>query len=103
MDGNSPIDSPEVILERLEASIQETLNRLIEGGRIQDGHRSKAEEFRTRLGELQHRLRHHGETNRSAMPPGAKSDFDLLAWDFKRWVTEVDADFETKKARPISG
>ncbi|MCW5772926.1 MAG: hypothetical protein KIT16_14880 [Rhodospirillaceae bacterium] len=103
MDGNGPNDSPEAILDRLDASIQAALDRLIDGGRISDSHREKAEEFRARLAALQYRLRHHGEASRIALPPETKSDFDLLAWDFKRWVAEVDEDFETKKARPISG
>jgi hypothetical protein len=93
-----------VTLERLHASIQDALDRLIDGGRINDSHREAAEAFRKRLGDLQRRLRQHGRAaGAPAMPPAAKSDFDLLAWDFKRWLSEIDRDFETKKARPISG
>ena len=88
------IDSPEIVLERLHASIQDALHRLIDGGRISDGHRASAEGFRHRLAELQHRLSAHRETGRIVMPADARSDFDLLAWDYKRWLAEIDKEFE---------
>jgi hypothetical protein len=90
-------ESPEVVLERLEASIQDALHRLIDGGRISDAHRESAEEFRRRLAGLQKRVRaSHDITGRPELPADAKSDFDLLAWDFKRWLTEIDKDFEDR-------
>jgi hypothetical protein len=95
MDTHS-IDSPEIVLERLQASIQDALHRLIDGGRISDGHRASAEGFRRRLAELQQRLTAHRETGRIEMPADAKSDFDLLAWDYKRWLVEVDKEFEDR-------
>jgi len=95
MDGNHPIDSPEASLERLDASIQEALNRLIDGGRIHDGHRESAAEFRRRLEALQRRVRARRDGGgRAEMPADARSQFDLLAWDFKRWLAEIDRDFE---------
>ena len=104
MDGKTPVDSPEVSLERLEASIQETLNRLIDGGRIGDAHRERAAEFRSRLEDLQRRLRKDRDaSDRVEMPPDAKSDFDLLSWDFKRWIAEVDDEFAAPPKGPISG
>jgi hypothetical protein len=87
-------DSPEIVLERLEASIEEALHRLIDGGRISDGHRESAEGFRRRLAALQAKM--NASRDRVEMPPEAKSDFDLLAWDFKRWLTEIDKDFEDR-------
>jgi hypothetical protein len=99
------IDSPEVVLERLEASIEDALHRLIDGGRISDGHRESAEGFRRRLAALQEKLRaSRGSAGRVEMPSAAKSDFDLLAWDFKRWLAEIDQDFEDREpAKPIFG
>jgi hypothetical protein len=91
-----PIDSPEVSLERLEASIQETLNRLIDRGCCTDEHREHAAEFRRRLQSLRERLDSTREAvGRVEMPAETKSDFDLLAWDFKRWLTQVDEEFQT--------
>jgi len=93
--GTHSIDSPDVVLERLEASIQDALHRLIDGGRISDGHRESAESFRHRLAALQKRLRASRDiTGRVEMPADAKSDFDLLAWDFKRWLAEIDKEFD---------
>lgn len=93
------IDVPEVSLERLEASIQEALNRLIDGGRIHDGHREHAAEFRRRLEGLKRRLRAGRDfTGRADMPADVKSDYDLLAWDFKRWIAEIDDDFQRRTA-----
>ena len=98
MDGKTPIDPPEVSLERLEASIQEALNRLIDGGRIGDAHRERANEFRQRLEELQRRLSADRDaSNRVAIAPDAKSHFDLLSWDFKRWTAEIDDEFKAGK------
>ena len=99
------IESPEVVLDRLEASIQDALHRLIDGGRISDGHRESAEGFRRRLGELQQKLSAaRGSAARAEMPADAKSDFDLLAWDFKRWLSEIDQDFEDREPRqPVFG
>ena len=92
-----PIDSPEMVLERLETSIQDALHRLIDGGRISDGHRESAEGFRRRVADLQKRLRASGAKGRVEMPSAAKSDFDLLAWDFKRWLAEIDKEFEDRE------
>lgn len=95
-----PIDSPEVSLERLEAAIQEALDRLIDGGRIDDGHRAQAAEFRGRLEALQKKLRASRDiTGRIALPADARSDFDLLAWDFKRWLAAIDQEFENRAAK----
>jgi hypothetical protein len=90
------IDSPERVLERLESSIQDALHRLIDGGRISDGHRASAEGFRRRLAELQQRLGASRDTDSIEMPADAKSDFDLLAWDYKRWLAEIDKEFEDR-------
>ena len=94
-----PIESPEIVLERLEAAIQDALHRLIDGGRIDDHHRESAEGFRRRLADLQQRLGAGREGGAIAMPPDAKSDFDLLAWDFKRWLAEIDQAFEHRAPR----
>jgi hypothetical protein len=91
-----PIDSPEITLERLEASIQDALHRLIDGGRIDDRHRESAEGFRRRLADLQKRIRDSRAGARVEMPADARSDFDLLAWDFKRWLAEIDQTFEDR-------
>jgi len=102
MDTNYSIDSPDASLEHLEASVQETLNRLIDGGRIHDGHRESAAVFRRRLEGLQRRLRAAG--GRAGMPADAKGDCDLLAWDFERWIAEVDRDFGNREPqRPAPG
>ena len=98
MDTHSP-NSPGVVLERLESSIEAALHRLIDGGRIDDHHRECAEGFRRRLADLQQRVRPSRDGEAIAMPPGAKSDFDLLAWDFKRWLTEIDQAFEHRAPR----
>ena len=99
------IESPETVLDRLEASLQDTLHRLIDGGRIADGHRESADGFRRRLAALQEKLRaSRGSAARAEMPADAKSDFDLLAWDFKRWLGEIDQDFEDREPRqPVFG
>lgn len=95
-----PIDAPEISLTRLEASIQNALNRLIDGGRIDDSHREQATEFRRRLEALQKRLRASRDiTGHIELPADAKSDFDLLAWDFKRWLAEIDQEFENRAAK----
>ena len=91
-----PVDSPEVALERLEASIQDALHRLIDGGRIDGSHRESAEGFRRRLADLQKRIRAGRAGARVEMPADARSDFDLLAWDFKRWLAEIDQTFEDR-------
>ena len=94
MDGNTPIDSPEASLERIEASIQDALNRLIDGGRIGDAHREKAAEFRSRLEALQQKLRRNRDaSDRVAAPADDRSHFDLLSWDFQRWLAEIDDEF----------
>src|SRR6185295_7567201 len=99
-----PIESPEAVLERLEASIQDALHRLIDGGRISDGHRESAEGFRRRVSDLQERLRASAGKGRVAVPSDAKSDFDLLAWDFKRWLGEIDHEFEDREPQqPVFG
>ena len=100
MDNHSA-ESPEITLDRLEASIEEALHRLIDGGRISDAHRESAEGFRGRLAALQGKL--NAARDRVEMPPDAKSDFDLLAWDFKRWLTEIDKDFEDRTPQPGLG
>ena len=98
MDAHTP-DSPELVLDRLEASIQDALHRLIDGGRIDDHHRASAEGFRRRLAGLQRRLVADCDGIVIAMPPDARSDFDLLAWDFKRWLNEIDKAFEHRAPR----
>ena len=100
-----PADSPEIVLGRLDSSIQDALHRLIDGGRIDDHHRESAEGFRRRLAALQKKLRAgHEVTGRVEMPADAKSDFDLLAWDFKRWLAEIDAAFEHRiPHQPVFG
>jgi len=96
MDTHAP-ESPEIVLERLEASIEDALHRLIDGGRIADGHRASAEDFRGRVSDLRGRLAASRDiTGRMAMPADAKSDFDLLAWDFKRWLAEIDKAFNDR-------
>ena len=94
---NHAIDAPEIVLERLEASIQDALHRLIDGGRISDSHRESAQGFRQRLAALQERLGVPDSAEPIEMPADAKADFDLLAWDFKRWLAEIDQDFEEPK------
>ena len=98
MDAHLP-ESPELVLERLEASIRDALHRLIDGGRIDDHHRESAEGFRRRLAELQRRLIADGDGTIIEMPSDARSDFDLLAWDFKRWLNEIDQAFEHRAPR----
>jgi len=95
MDTHAP-DTPEVVLERLEASIEEALHRLIDGGRVDNHHRESVEGFRRRLAELRQRIAAGRERGTTEMPADAKSDFDLLAWDYKRWIAEIDKDFETR-------
>lgn len=99
MDIESP-DSPEIVLDRLEAAIEAALHRLIDGGRIDDQHRESAKGFRRRLADLQRRLAAGRDDGAGTMPPDAKSDFDLLAWDFKRWLTEIDQVFEDRAVQP---
>lgn len=94
MGTNYSADSPDASLDQIEASIQETLNRLIDGGRIHDAHRESAAGFRRRLEELQRRLRARG---RAGMPADAKSDYDLFTWDLKRWLAEIVQDFENRE------
>ena len=102
MDGTSPIDSPEAALARIEASIQESLNRLIDGGRIADRHRARAAEFRRRLASLLRKRRASGgASGRANFPAAARSHFDLLSWDFQRWLAEIDDEFaECGKSTP---
>lgn len=80
MDTHQPQhpDSPDVVLERLEASIEQTLNRLIDGGRIDAHHRESVEGFRQRLASVKKRLEDGGAPT-GEMPADVKSDFDLLA------------------------
>lgn len=92
MDTNYSIDSPDATLEQLEASVQAALNRLIDGGRIHDRHRESAAGFRRRLEDLQRRLR--ARRGSAEAPADAKPDYDLLTWDFKRWIGEIDEEFE---------
>jgi hypothetical protein len=90
-------ETPEMVLERLDASIEDALHRLIDGGRVDDHHRESAESFRRRLADLQRRMRASRDiTGRIEMPADARSDFDLLAWDFKRWLADVDRAFEDR-------
>lgn len=91
---NHAAESPEIVLGRLEASIEDALHRLIDGGRISDAHRESAEGFRHRLARLQAKMNAAREP--VEIPPDAKTDFDLLAWDFKRWLAEIDKDFEDR-------
>lgn len=99
------IESPEVVLNRLEASIQDALHRLIDGGRIDDGHRESAEGFRRRLADLAKRIRASRDiTGRVEMPADVRSDFDLLAWDYKRWLAEIDRVFDDRApSQPVFG
>jgi hypothetical protein len=94
-------DSQEVVLQRLESSIQNALHRLIDGGRIGVTHRESAEGFRQRIVSLHDKLnKHRAKHGKAQMPADAKSDFDLLAWDFKRWLAEIDKEFEDRTPRP---
>ena len=101
MDTHQPhsSDSPEVVLERLEASIEETLHRLIDGGRIGARHRESVDDFRRRLASVRRRLE-DGGTPTGEMPTDVRSDFDLLAWDYKRWIADVDREFDAPPAQP---
>lgn len=92
-------DSPAVALERLEASIEEMLHRLIDGGRIDTHHRASVEGFRRRLADLRQRLS-ADEEPAAEMPPEVQSDFDLLAWDYKRWIAGIDREFESPAPHP---
>src|SRR5690606_41118441 len=92
-------DSPDVVLERLEASIEETLHRLIDGGRIATHHRESVEDFRRRLAGVKKRLE-DGGTPTGAMPTDVKSDFDRLAWDYKRWIAEIDRELDRAPTHP---
>jgi hypothetical protein len=100
MTSTTQPDTDDLSLERLDASIQAALDRLIDGGRCSDTHREEAAELRRRLESLQQKL---PESHKSAaaheLPPAAKSDFDLLAWDFKRWVAGIDEQFENREPR----
>ncbi len=101
MDGKTPIESPDESLERLEASIQEALNRLIDGGRIADSHRERADEFRRRLEALKQRLgTNRDASDRVKLAPDSKSHLDLLSWDFKRWTAEIDDEFANRSGKP---
>lgn len=101
MDTHQPQapDAPEVVLERLEASIEEALHRLIDGGRIAAHHRESVEGFRRRLASVRRRLV-DGGTPTGEMPTDVKSDFDLLAWDYKRWIADLDREFENPPQQP---
>ena len=101
MDTHQPQhpDSPDVVLERLEASIEVTLHRLIDGGRIHAQHRESVEAFRRRLAGVKTRLE-DGGTPTGEMPADVKSDFDLLAWDYKRWIADIDKEFDNPAALP---
>jgi len=75
-------DSQEVVLQRLESSIQNALHRLIDGGRIGVTHRESAEGFRQRIVSLRDKLnKRRAKHGKAQMPADAKSDFDLLAWN----------------------
>ncbi len=91
-------DSPEAALERLETSIEETLHRLIDGGRIDTHHRESADDFRSRVADMRQRLKGR---RAAALPANVKSDFDLLAWDFKRWIEHLDREFESPPVHPL--
>lgn len=101
MDTHQPQlpDSPDIALERLQASIEEALHRLIDGGRIAMHHRENVEDFRRRLAGLRKRLE-DGRTPPGAMPGDVKSDFDLLAWDYKRWIVDIDKEFDRSPTHP---
>lgn len=101
MDTHQPqsVNSPDVVLERLETSIEETLHRLIDDGRIGAHHCESADAFRRRLASVRRRLE-YGGTPTGGMPADVKSDFDLLAWDYKRWIADIDREFERPAARP---
>ena len=98
MDGRTPFDDDDESLAQLDASIQEALNRLIDGGRIADGHREKAVEFRARLETLKANLgKDRDNSNRVPKPADQKSHADLLRWDFQRWLAEIDDEFKNRR------
>ena len=98
MDGTQPFDSDDESLAQIELSIQDALNRLIDGGRIADGHREKAAEFRTRLEGLKAKLgQDRDNSNRVPKPANEKSHLDLLRWDFQRWLAEIDDEFKHRR------
>jgi hypothetical protein len=75
------------------------LNRLIDGGRIATHHRENVEDFRRCLAGVKKRLE-DGGTPTGEMPTDVKSDFDLLAWDYKRWIADIDREFDSPPAHP---
>jgi hypothetical protein len=99
MDGTTPFDSDDdESLARIDASIQGALNRLIDGGRIADGHREKAAEFRARLEALKAKLGHDRDnSDRVPKPAKQQSHLDLLRWDFQRWLAEIDDEFKDRR------
>lgn len=100
MDTRQPAssDTPEIVLERLEADIASAVRRLTEGGRIDTHHRASVAELRGRLATLRKRL---AERESAAdVPAAVKSDFDLLAWDYQRWIANIDKEFGNAPAHP---
>lgn len=95
---SSSSDTPENVLERLEAEIAEAVRRLTEGGRIDTHHRASVAELRGRLATLRKRLAERAPP--ADVPAAVKSDFDLLAWDYKRWIANIDKEFENAPAHP---
>lgn len=98
MDGTTPLEYDEESLARIEASLQEALDRLIDGGRIADGHRERADEFRTRLESLRAKLdKDRDNSNRVPKPADERAHLDLLRWDFQRWLAEIDDEFKDRR------
>ena len=100
MDTRQPSssDTPEIVLERLEAEIAAAVRRLIDGGRIDTHHRASVAELRGRLATLRKRLAEREPV--AEVPAAVKSDFDLLAWDYQRWIANIDKEFENAAAHP---
>ncbi len=71
-------DSPEAVLERLKASIEDALHRLINGGCIATHYRECVEDFRRRVASVCGLLEDDG-TPIGETPTDVQCDFDLLA------------------------